>query len=77
MPALSSTAASGPGLLVGGEHGAAHQPPQVGTVGDQRVEPVEIGVHAVERMLLERQLEQRPRIAARHAGYDGFLACHA
>ena len=65
-----------PGLLLGGENGAAHQPLQVGALGNQRVETIEIGTHGVERMLLERQLEQRGRIAARHAGYDGFLACH-
>ena len=65
-----------PGLLLGGEDRAAHQPLQIGTLGDQRVETVEIGFDRVDGMLFERQLEQCGGIASCHAGYDRFVACH-
>ena len=63
-------------LLVGGKHRAAQQPRQVGDLRHQRVEPVEIDLDRVDGILLERKLEQRGRIAARHAGYDCLFACH-
>ena len=64
-------------LLLGGEHRAAHQPLQIGAFGDQRVETVEVGLDRVERMLpSSASSNKRGRIAARHAGYDGFFACH-
>ena len=42
MPALSRMAESACELLVGAEHRAAHQAVEIGTVGDQRVEAVEV-----------------------------------
>ena len=60
-------------LLLGGEHRAAHQAREVGTVGDQRLEPLEIGLDGVDGILPERKLEQRGRIAARHAGRTSRL----
>ena len=63
-------------LLVGGKHRAAHQPRQIGAFGDQRIEPFEIGLDGVDRVRLAREIEQRGRVAARHAGNDGFFACH-
>ena len=71
MPALSSTRRQR-GLLVGGEHGAAHQTLKVAALAHQRVERIEIGFHRVDGFALERQLEQRGGIAPRHAGYDRF-----
>ena len=64
------------GLLLGAEHRAAHQPIEVIALGDQGVEPVEIGLHRIDRLAVERKLEQRPRIAASHAGYDRLFNCH-
>ena len=43
MPAWSSTAVSALQLLLGGEHRAAHQAVEIGALGDQRIEAVEIG----------------------------------
>ena len=76
MPALSSTAASALRLLVGAEHRAAHQPMQVRAVRNHGVEFFEIGLHRVDGFAVERQLEQRPRITASHAGYGRIFACH-
>ena len=76
MPALSSTAASALRLLLGAEHRAAHQPVQVRAVGDHGVECFEIGLHRVDGLGVERELEQRARITARHAGYGRIFACH-
>ena len=63
-------------LLLGAEHRAAHQAVQIGALGDQRVELFQIGPHRVDRLALERELEQRRRVAPSHAGYDRFFACH-
>ena len=41
-----------------------------------RVEFVEIGLHRIDGLGVERELEQRARIAARHAGYGRIFACH-
>ena len=56
--------------------GTAHQPRQVGAFRHQRVEPLEIRLHRVDGILLARKLEQRGRVAARHAGYDCPFVCH-
>ena len=76
MPALSRIAASARKLLVGAEHRAAHQPVEIGIVGDQRVEPLEIGLDGVDRLAVERQLEQGIGVPPSHAGNDGVFACH-
>ena len=76
MPAFSSTADSAVVCSLGGEHRAAHQPLQVGALGDHRFETVEIGFHGVEGVLFERQFEQGGGIASSHARYHRFVACH-
>src|SRR5262245_1936678 len=65
-----------PHLVLGREYRAAHQAVQIGTLGNERIEAVEIRLHPVERVLLERELEQCGRIAACHAGNDCAFACH-
>ena len=47
------------------------------TFGNQRVEALEIGLHCVDRVRLLREIEQRGRVAAGHAGYDGFCGCQS
>ena len=64
------------GLLVGAEHRTAHQPREIGARGDERVESFQIGLHRIDGLAFERKLEQRARVAACHAGYDRFFACH-
>ena len=56
--------------------GCAPAASRSGLSRDQRVEPVEIGPDGVERLVVERQLEQRGGVAARHAGNDRVFACH-
>src|SRR5262249_14253772 len=63
-------------LGVGREHRAAHQPPKVLVVADERVEAVEVRLDGVHRIALERELEQGVRIPARHSGNDRLFACH-
>ena len=63
-------------LLVGAEHRAAHQPIEIGIVGDQRVEAVEIGLDGIDRLVVERQLEQSIGVTPCHAGNDRIFACH-
>ena len=58
------------GLLLGGEHRAAHQARQIRAFGDQRVEALEIGLARRRRLRFERELEQRGRVTPRHAGND-------
>ncbi len=58
---------------LGGKDRAAHQPHQIGAVGDQRIEAFEIGLDRVDRIRLAGEIEQRGRVAARHAGDDGFF----
>ena len=62
-------------LLVGGKHRAAHQPQQIGAFRDQRIEAIEIRLDGVDRVRLAGEIEQRGRVAARHAGYDGVFGC--
>ena len=40
------------------------------------LEPVEIGPDLVERLLLEREIEKRGRVAPRHPGNNRLFACH-
>src|SRR6266571_442681 len=75
MPARSSTPESAR-LLVGGEYRASQQAGEIGDLGHQRIEAVEVDLDAIDRVLLARELEQRGRVAARHAGYDHIFACH-
>src|SRR6185312_13444901 len=63
-------------LFVGAEHGAAHEPREIGTLRNEGVEARQRGIDRIEGVGLERKLEQCGRIAARHAGYGPFLACH-
>ena len=59
-------------LLVGGKHRAAHQTVEIGAFGDERIEALEIGLHRVDRVGLAGEIEQAGRVAASHAGDDGF-----
>ena len=68
MPALARMAPSALRCSSAPEHRAAHQAIEVGAVGDQRVELFEIGFDRVERLVFERELEQRRRITACHTG---------
>ena len=61
-------------LIVGGEDRAADQPHEVGAFGDQRIEARRDRPDRVDRIRLAGQIEQRGRIAARHAGDDGFFS---
>ena len=63
-------------LLIGAEYRAAHQAIEVGIVGDQAVEAVEIGLDGVDRLVVERQLEQGIGIPPCHAGNDRVFASH-
>ena len=76
MPALSSSAASALACSSAANTGA-HEARQIRARRDQRVERLEIGLHLVDGLALERQLEQRGGVTPRHAGYDFAFACHA
>src|SRR6266699_5832893 len=73
MPARSSTPES---ARVCGEYRASQQAGEIGDLGHQRTEAVEVDLDAIDRILLARELEQRGRVAAGHAGYDCVFACH-
>src|SRR4029079_9293466 len=60
-------------LLVSGKCPAPHQPAEVGALRDQRIETFEIGLDRVDRLRLAGEVEQRGRVAAGHAGYEGFF----
>ena len=49
---------------------------QVRAVLDHGVEFFDVGLHRVDGFGIERELEQRARIAASHAGYGRIFACH-
>ena len=49
---------------------------KIGAFGNERVEAFEVRFHRVDRIRLAGEIEQSGRIAARHAGDDGFFACH-
>ena len=55
------------GLLVSGENRTADQPREVGAVVDHRAEAVEIGLHGIDFLLFERELEQRGCVTARYS----------
>src|SRR6185369_3901077 len=65
-----------PAALLGAEHGAADQTAQVRALLEHGVEFFDIGLHRVDGFAVERELEQRARIAASHAGYRRIFACH-
>src|SRR6516162_7720945 len=44
-------------LLIGGEHRAAHQPHQVRTPGDERIETVELAFHRLDRIRFPGEIE--------------------
>ena len=60
-------------LLLGGEHRAADEAIEVGAVGHQRVEALEVALDGIDGILGERQLEQSGRVTARHPGDDSVL----
>src|ERR1700726_4143184 len=68
--------AQGTDLLVGTEYRTADQTQEISIAGNERIEPIEIGAHRVHGILLERKLEQRGCVAARHAGQVCLFACH-
>ena len=65
-----------PAPLLGAEHRAADQAIEVRALRDHGGEFFDIGLHRVDGLGVERELEQRARIAARHAGYGRIFACH-
>src|SRR5215475_13616144 len=75
MPARSSTPERAR-LLIGGEHRASEQAGEIGDLGDQRIETVKVDLDPIDGVLLARELKQRGRVAAGHAGYDCVFACH-
>ena len=75
IPARSSTADSACNCSSAENTGLRTKPVEVGIFGDERVEALEVGLDRVDRIRLARQIEQRGRVAAGHAGYDGFFAC--
>ena len=73
---LVQHAGEGAFLLVGRKDGTSQQPRQVGDFRHHRVKPLEIHLDRVDGILLARKLEQRGRVAARHAGNDCPFVCH-
>ena len=49
---------------------------QVGALRHQRVEPFQIGLHRVDRLAVERELEQRRAHSAPPCRIRWFFACH-
>ena len=73
MPAASRSGRDALQLLVGGEHRAAHQPLQIGILGDQAVEDRQRLRHRIGFTLLVGEGEQSGGVASRHAGNDGVV----
>jgi hypothetical protein len=63
-------------LLLGGKYGATQQAGQIGDLGHERIEAIEIDFDAIEGVLFARELEKRGRVATRHAGNDCMFPCH-
>jgi len=73
IPALSSTAASALDACRR-ENRTAHQPGQIGAIGQHGVKPVEIGFYRIDGFFIARQLEQGRRITAGTPETDGSSA---
>ena len=56
--------------------GLRTSPLEVTALATEAIEAVEIGPNDVDGILLERELEQRGRVATGHAGNDCTFACH-
>ena len=75
IPARSSTAESAFSCSSAEKTGLRTSRVRSALSRNERVEAIKIGLHGVDGIGVAREIEQRGRVAAGHAGHKVFFAC--